>query len=408
MPDHYTAVLETKVAYLKFTFNVAVEVMRVEAPREIEAKIEGTPLGIVGRLTATLDRRGSTDEWRRTKVSYEIDAALTGKLGSLGQPVLRAKAKEMERQFAAAAARCLRRIRERDMTPFELLEPGSLREAIALLDPDDSDGAADRRRHRADADDEGRRVPADAARQPAQARPEHARIAAGPDGELAHRRHGAAGRARTLARGARARAPVIPRTMRHALQHPRAQRRDHRRQARARRSAHGPAAGADRARRAASSVAGPSGERTIAVEELFAGYLRDRAGEERADRRSCTCPRRARRAPPISRCTTRSADDWPALGVAVRSRPRARRQVGAHRGQRRDREGDAAHERRALLAGAAVRRRRYRACRRSAAAEEAECVTDMHGSAAYKSELVRVYVGRAVRQALQALAGSER
>jgi hypothetical protein len=33
-------------------------------------------------------------------VSYEIEAALTGKLGSLGQPVLRAKAKEMERQFA--------------------------------------------------------------------------------------------------------------------------------------------------------------------------------------------------------------------------------------------------------------------------------------------------------------------
>ena len=38
-------------------------------------------------------------------MSYEIDAALTGKLGSLGQPVLRSKAKEMERQFAAAAAR---------------------------------------------------------------------------------------------------------------------------------------------------------------------------------------------------------------------------------------------------------------------------------------------------------------
>jgi hypothetical protein len=33
-------------------------------------------------------------------VSYEIEAALTGKLGSLGQPALRAKAKEMERLFA--------------------------------------------------------------------------------------------------------------------------------------------------------------------------------------------------------------------------------------------------------------------------------------------------------------------
>ena len=31
--DHYTAVLETKVAYLKFKFKVAVEVMRTDPPR---------------------------------------------------------------------------------------------------------------------------------------------------------------------------------------------------------------------------------------------------------------------------------------------------------------------------------------------------------------------------------------
>jgi carbon monoxide dehydrogenase subunit G len=36
-----------------------------------------------------------------TRIDYDVEAALTGKLGSLGQPVLRAKAKEMERQFAA-------------------------------------------------------------------------------------------------------------------------------------------------------------------------------------------------------------------------------------------------------------------------------------------------------------------
>ena len=96
--DHYTAVLDTKVAYLKFKFNVTVEVIRMEAPREIEAKVEGTPLGIVGRLTATSITRLADDNGG-TKVSYEIDAALTGKLGSLGQPVLRSKAKEMERIF---------------------------------------------------------------------------------------------------------------------------------------------------------------------------------------------------------------------------------------------------------------------------------------------------------------------
>jgi len=97
--DHYTAVLETKVAYLKFKFNVAVEVIRVEPPHEIIAKIEGTPLGIVGRLTANSVTR-LTVQNGATSVRYEVDAALTGKLGSLGQPVLRAKAKEMERHFA--------------------------------------------------------------------------------------------------------------------------------------------------------------------------------------------------------------------------------------------------------------------------------------------------------------------
>ena len=49
-PDTYAAVFETKVAYMKFSFKVTVEVVRAEEPREIEAKVEGTPLGIVGRL----------------------------------------------------------------------------------------------------------------------------------------------------------------------------------------------------------------------------------------------------------------------------------------------------------------------------------------------------------------------
>jgi len=97
--DHYKAVLETKIAYLKFKFDVAVEVLRIDPPNEIEARIEGTPSGIVGRLSArSLTRLAEEDGG--TRVSYEIEAALTGKLGSLGQPVLRAKAKEMERQFA--------------------------------------------------------------------------------------------------------------------------------------------------------------------------------------------------------------------------------------------------------------------------------------------------------------------
>ena len=99
-PTHYDAVFETKVAYMKFRFKLAVEVTRMEPPSTIEAKVEGTALGIVGRMTATSTTR-LTQEADRTKIEYEIEAALTGKLGSLGQPVLRSKAKEMEKQFTA-------------------------------------------------------------------------------------------------------------------------------------------------------------------------------------------------------------------------------------------------------------------------------------------------------------------
>jgi carbon monoxide dehydrogenase subunit G len=94
----YDAVLQTKVAYLQFNFKVRVELTRVVCPSELEAKIEGTPLGVVGRLIAT-SRTTLSEERDATGVTYEIDAALTGKLGSIGQPVLTAKAKQMEQQF---------------------------------------------------------------------------------------------------------------------------------------------------------------------------------------------------------------------------------------------------------------------------------------------------------------------
>ena len=96
---HYTAVLETRVAYMKFRFNVTVELTRVTPPAEIEAKVEGVPLGVVGRLTARSLTR-LIDAGQETKVQYETESTLAGKLGSIGQPVLRAKAKDMEREFA--------------------------------------------------------------------------------------------------------------------------------------------------------------------------------------------------------------------------------------------------------------------------------------------------------------------
>jgi carbon monoxide dehydrogenase subunit G len=82
---------------------VTVAVTRAEPPREIEASVEGTPLGIVGRMTAT-STTTLTEVGDETKIEYAVDATLTGKLGSLGQPVLKSKAREMEKQFAQRLA----------------------------------------------------------------------------------------------------------------------------------------------------------------------------------------------------------------------------------------------------------------------------------------------------------------
>lgn len=96
----YDALFETKVAYMTFRFALAVEMVRLARPDVIEARIEGAPRGLVGRLSATSVTH-LMEDGDGTRIRYAIDSALTGTLGSLGQPVLNAKAVEMEKQFVA-------------------------------------------------------------------------------------------------------------------------------------------------------------------------------------------------------------------------------------------------------------------------------------------------------------------
>ena len=98
--ERFEAMLETRVAYIQLKFKVTVEMTRIDPPHEIEAKVEGVPLGVVGRLAATSITR-LVEDGDTTRIQYEIDASLTGKLGAIGAPVMKSKAKEMEKTFAA-------------------------------------------------------------------------------------------------------------------------------------------------------------------------------------------------------------------------------------------------------------------------------------------------------------------
>jgi carbon monoxide dehydrogenase subunit G len=99
-PDRYTAVFETRIAYMRFKFDIMVEMTRAERPVAIAAKIEGKPIGIVGRLSGT-SAADFTENGAGTTIRYAVEANLTGRLGSIGQPVLKSKAKEMQKQFVA-------------------------------------------------------------------------------------------------------------------------------------------------------------------------------------------------------------------------------------------------------------------------------------------------------------------
>ena len=150
---------------------------------------------------------------------------------------------------------------------------------------------------------------------------------------------------------------------------------------------------------ASLSIVGPAGERMSPLDQLYSGYLETtlRPGELIAEVR--IPPQGSRRAAYL-KCTTRSADDWPALGVAVALEADgglvrdARIVIGAAT-DTPTRLGAAEKALRGARAEDAALRRAG-----EAAAAEAAVIGDQHGTAAYKKELVRVYVARAVKAAL--------
>jgi carbon-monoxide dehydrogenase medium subunit len=150
---------------------------------------------------------------------------------------------------------------------------------------------------------------------------------------------------------------------------------------------------------ASVSVVGPAGERTLPLDQLYAGYLETtlQHGELIAE---VKIPAQGARRAAYLKCTTRSADDWPALGVAVSFEADgtvvrdARVVIGAAT-DTPARLGNAEKTLRGARADDGVLRRAG-----EAAAAQAAVIGDQHGTAAYKRELVRVYVARAVRAAL--------
>ncbi len=146
-------------------------------------------------------------------------------------------------------------------------------------------------------------------------------------------------------------------------------------------------------------VAGLKGERTVAVEDLFAGYFETVLAKNELIS-ELRVPAQGKTRTAYLKCTTGSADDWPALGVAAAI----------------EADGAAIKSARVVVSAATEKAMRAKAAEKvlagatvddkllaragDAATEECETISDVRGSAAYKRELIRVYVARAVRAAM--------
>jgi aerobic carbon-monoxide dehydrogenase medium subunit len=148
------------------------------------------------------------------------------------------------------------------------------------------------------------------------------------------------------------------------------------------------------------SVTGQKGTREIAVEDLYAGYYETTLEKNELVAEAIVPPLNGAKAA-YMKVTSRSADDWPALNIGVRLETGAAGRVREARvvisaatdkvTRLKETEG--------LLTGTYIDDALLKRAG-DAAAGEVSFLSDAHGSAAYKKELLRVYLSRAVREAL--------
>jgi carbon-monoxide dehydrogenase medium subunit len=147
------------------------------------------------------------------------------------------------------------------------------------------------------------------------------------------------------------------------------------------------------------TVVGPEGERSIPVSELLTGYYETQLAKNELISEVIVPPQDGKRSIYL-KCTTRAAHDWPALGVAVSlagnrdgvSEANVVISAATERAMRAEKTS-------ALLAGQRPNAKLFQDAG-EAASGEAELIGDAQGSAPYKRQLVRVYVERALKQAL--------
>jgi carbon monoxide dehydrogenase subunit G len=98
---HYRGRLVNEIAHVRFSAGFAAEITQLRAPCEVVAVLKGEDhkLGSSIRINAVLAIREGDTGPAQSQVDYSLDVALWGKIGRLGESIVRRRSQEVERQF---------------------------------------------------------------------------------------------------------------------------------------------------------------------------------------------------------------------------------------------------------------------------------------------------------------------
>ncbi len=101
---HYKGKLTSEIAHVKFNADFVAELTELDKFKNIKVVLSGddrklaTAINVVIALEVVPIEKGS-------KVRYDMDLAIRGRLGRLGEPIIRRRSAEVERDFVTALTR---------------------------------------------------------------------------------------------------------------------------------------------------------------------------------------------------------------------------------------------------------------------------------------------------------------
>jgi carbon monoxide dehydrogenase subunit G len=107
---HYRGRLVNEIAHVRFSAGFSAEITGMTEPEEVRAVLKGEDRRLASsiRIDALLSVRPvpeSPEGDDKADVSYKLDLAIRGKIGRMGESIIRRRSAEVERQFVEAFTR---------------------------------------------------------------------------------------------------------------------------------------------------------------------------------------------------------------------------------------------------------------------------------------------------------------